>query len=78
MQGQRDEAKQWFERCVQTRALPYREVSLARLELTRLGGQSLSSKLTEFVDSRRTPPTLLNSARMFQGLGEVIRGMVAP
>lgn len=34
-QGQRDEARRWFARTVDTKALPYREVTFARLELAR-------------------------------------------
>ena len=36
-EGQRDEALRWFERTVQTRATPYREVTVAALELARAG-----------------------------------------
>jgi len=34
-QGRRDEALQWFQRTVDTEAVPYREVTFARLELGR-------------------------------------------
>jgi lipoprotein NlpI len=34
-QGQRDEARRWFARTVDTKALPYREVTFAKLELAR-------------------------------------------
>lgn len=33
--GQRDEALRWFQRTVETQAVPYREVTFARLELER-------------------------------------------
>jgi lipoprotein NlpI len=33
--GQKDEAMRWYERTVSTQALPYREVTFARLELQR-------------------------------------------
>jgi transglutaminase-like putative cysteine protease/lipoprotein NlpI len=39
-EGQNDEALRWFERTVQTRATPYREVTLAALELKRAGRDS--------------------------------------
>lgn len=34
--GLKGEARQWFERTIETRALPYREVTLAQLELDKL------------------------------------------
>lgn len=35
LQGKRDEARYWFQRAVDTQATPFREVTLARLELAR-------------------------------------------
>jgi lipoprotein NlpI len=33
--GEGDEALKWYERVLQTRAVPYREMTFARLELQR-------------------------------------------
>lgn len=38
-QGQRDEALKWFQRTVDTRAVPYREVTFAQFELQRAQGK---------------------------------------
>ena len=37
LQGERDEARRWFQRAVDTAATPYREVAFSRLELRRMG-----------------------------------------
>lgn len=77
IQGQPEEARQWFERAVQTKATPYREVTLARVELKKLGA---NLSLEEPALEGGTDATGLGGVfkSLGQGLGKVIKTLNLP
>lgn len=78
IQGQTEEARQWFERAMQTKAVPYREVSLARVELQKLGAKIVLEE--PVIDNSIPDPSGLGGLfkGLGQGLGKVIKTLNLP
>jgi hypothetical protein len=79
-QGQPKEARRWFERAVQTQALPYREVTLAGIELQKLGGSATKVALSAPAGNVRPGEALTSKLLngLGKGVGKLLEGLNAP